>query len=75
VGLPPCWIPSTTESTFLNYEGKRTDEDQGLNEMQGGHLARPACSLGLWRVLGLGDDFDSGADRNEVVEFDHVGVT
>jgi hypothetical protein len=32
-------------------------------------------SLGTMGVLGLGDDFDSGADRNEVVEFDHVGVT
>ena len=30
---------------------------------------------GLWSVLGLSDDFDSCADRNEVVEFDHVGVT
>ena len=26
-------------------------------------------------VLGLGDDFDSGADRNEIVELDHFGVT
>jgi len=28
----------------------------------------------LWWVLGLGDDFDSGADGNEVVELDHIGV-
>ena len=26
-------------------------------------------------VLGLSDDFDSGADRNEIVELDHFGVT
>jgi len=43
--------------------------------MQGGHLARPACSLGLWRVLGLGDDFDSRTHGDKIVELDHVGVT
>jgi hypothetical protein len=29
---------------------------------------------GLWRVLGLSGDFDSGADGDEVVKLDHVGV-
>ena len=29
---------------------------------------------GLWRVLGLGNDFGSGADGDEVVELDDVGI-
>jgi hypothetical protein len=28
----------------------------------------------LWRVLGLSGDFDSGTERNEFVELDHVGI-
>ena len=36
-----------------------------------GHVTAVA---GLWRVLGLGDDFDSGADGDNVVKVDHVGI-
>jgi len=37
-----------------------------------GHVTAVA---GLWRVLGLGDDFDSGTDGDNVVKLNRVGIS
>ena len=75
VGAPPCWIASTTGFTCRNFDGKKPIKTEDEIKCRAGMMPALHNRWGLWRVLGLSDDFDSGADGNNVVEVDHISVT
>ncbi len=75
MGLPPCSIPSTTESTCHNYDDKKPIKTEDGSKCRAGMMPALHDCWGLWRVLGLGDDFDSRTHGDTIVELHHVGVT
>ncbi len=74
MGLPPCSIPSTTGAPAKSTRAKKPTKTEDGTKCRAGKMPALHDCWRLWRVLGLGDDFDSGADGSEVVELDHVGV-
>ena len=53
---------------------KEPTKTEGGTKCRAGKMPALHSRWGLWRVLGLSGDFESGADGDEVVELDHVGV-
>jgi len=48
VGLPPCWIPSTTESTCHNCDGKKPIKTENEIKCRAGMMPALHDLLGMF---------------------------